>query len=208
MKIIHHSLPAILLLILAGCIGAPTKRSDFYVLSSYPGTPVRTSSAGNLLAVELGPLSLPEVYDRPQIVTRNEANRISFAEFDRWGGELGKDLARVLARDLMTRLDTESIVPYPWPGRRRPDFQVTVQLFRFDGTLGGEVELEGIWRILDGAGGCELAADGYSISEATEGSGYAELVSAMSRSIATLSQRIAERIATTEPGCVEDAGTG
>lgn len=201
MKNTHHLLIAMPLLLLTGCIGAPTKPSDFYVLNSQPGTPVDTSGQLTPLTVELGPLSLPEVYERPQIVTRSATNRISLAEFDRWGGELGKDLARVLTQNLMTRLDTDSIVPYPWPSRYRPQFQVTVQLFRFDGVLGEQVELQGIWRILDGRDGCELAADGFSISEATGGPGYPELVSAMSRGIATLSQQLAERIAQARPGC-------
>jgi uncharacterized lipoprotein YmbA len=204
MKNIHLLLLAVTLLLLAGCIGTPTRPSDFYVLDSQPGSPVGRSVRESPLQIELGPLILPEIYERPQIVTRNAANRIMFAEFDRWGGELGKDLARVLTHNLMTRLNTESIVPYPWPGRYRPDFQIGVHLFRFDGALGEQVELEGIWRILDGAVGCELAAEGFTITETSGGPGYVDLVGAMSRGVATLSQQLAERIVTMEPGCAQD----
>lgn len=190
-------------LLLAGCVGKPTKPAEFYVLSTYPGTPVSGTSAEAPLALGLGPLTLPEIYDRPQIVTRGEANQITLAEFDRWGGDLNKDLARTLARNLMSRLNTDSIVPYPWSSRYDPDFQVTVRLFRFDGVLGKNAVIEGIWRVLDAARGCELAADRFSITEAADGPGYPALVSAMSRAVATLSQSIAEQVAVTQPGCKE-----
>jgi len=186
---------------LAGCIGSPSKPADFYVLSTFPGTPVSSTSADNPISIGLGPLTLPEIYERPQIVTRNAANRITLAEYDRWGGDLNKDLARTLAGNLMTRLNTDSIVPYPWSSRYNPEFQVTVRLFRFDGVLDSSANLDGIWRILDADKGCELATGRFSIEEATGGPGYPALVGAMSRAVATLSQSIAERVAVTEPGC-------
>jgi uncharacterized lipoprotein YmbA len=198
-----YSLLLVPALLLAGCIGTPTKPSEFYVLNTYPGTPVSDALAEDSVSLGLGPLTLPEIYDRPQIVTRGEANRINLAEFDRWGGELNKELARALAGNLMTRLNTDRIVSYPWSSRYKPDFQVTVRLFRFDGVLGNSANLEGIWRVLDADKGCELATDRFSIVEETDGPGYPALVSAMSRGVATLSQSLAEQVAVIEPGCVE-----
>ncbi len=191
--------------LLTGCLGTTTRPSAFYVLDPYPGTPVQSGSATLPLSIGLGPLSLPEIYDRPQIVTRNEANRISLAEFDRWGGDLQKDLSRVLAHNLMTRLGTDSIVPWPWPSRYEPELQVTVRFFRFDGVLDHSADLEGIWRILDAGKGCELYASRFSITEPAEAAGYPALVSAMSRALAGLSQIIAEQVAATRPGCPKDA---
>ena len=203
MKIIYALLLLTPVLLLTGCIGGPTKPAEFYVLNTYPGSPVAGTSAENPVSIGLGPLTLPEIYDRPQIVTRSEANQITLAEFDRWGGDLNKDLARTLAGNLMSRLNTDSIVPYPWSRRYDPDFQVTVRFFRFDGVLGNNVTIEGIWRVLDAAKGCELAADRFSLTEETGGPGYPALVSAMSRAVAALSQSIAEQVAVTQPGCQE-----
>jgi len=196
-----------MVLLLAGCMGKPTRPAEFYVLSTTPGTPVSGTSAEAPLSLGLGPLTMPEIYDRPQIVTRGDANQIVLAEFDRWGGDLNKDLGRTLARNLMSRLNTDSIVPYPWSSRYAPDFQVTVRVFRFDGVPGENAVFEGIWRVLDAARGCELAADRFTITEKTGGEGYPALVSAMSRAVATLSQAIAEQLAVTQPGCKESAAT-
>ena len=201
MKTIYSLLLLVPVLLLAGCIGNPSKPAEFYVLNTDPGTPVNAALVQDAVSVGLGPLVLPEIYDRPQIVTRGDDNRITLSEFDRWGGDLDKELARALAGNLMTRLNTDRIVPFPWSRRYDPDFQVTVRLFRFDGVPGNSVNLEGIWRVLDASKGCELAADRFSIVEETDGAGYPALVSAMSRTVAALSQAIAEQIAVTQTGC-------
>ena len=202
MNIPHSLLLLVTLVWLAGCIGGnPTKPSEFYVLSAQPGTPVNNSLAEDAISIGLGPLILPETYDRPQIVTRSEDNRITLAEFNRWGGDLDKELGRTLIYNLMSRLNTDRIVPYPWSRRYDPEFQVTVRLIRFDGVLGENAFMEGIWRVLDADKGCELAADRFSLVTETGGPGYPALVSAMSRTVADLSQIIAERVAVLKPGC-------
>ena len=203
MKIPNYLLVIALVLLQTGCsIGKPTRPSEFYVLSADPGSPVSGRTSGSApLSVGLGPVILPEIYDRPQIVTRTDASQINLSEFDRWGSDLNKDLSRVLGQNLMGRLNTDSIVLYPWPGRHKPDFQVTILFFRLDGQLGVNAQLNGIWRLLDGQKACEIAAHRFSITEPTTGSGYLDFVNAINRGIAALSQEIAKQVAMTKPGC-------
>jgi len=199
----NYLLIVLLVLVQTGCsIGGASKPAEFYVLSTEPGTPVssRATPAGPL-SVGLGPITIPDIFDRPQIVTRPQSNRLELAEFDRWGGDLNRDLSRVLAQNLMSRLNTDSILPHPWSSRDNPDFQVAIQIFRFDGKVGSVAKLEGVWRLLDGTKGCELAIQRFSFEESPAGSGYPEFVSAMSRAVAGLSQQIAEQIGKTTPGC-------
>jgi uncharacterized lipoprotein YmbA len=101
----------------------------------------------------------------------------------------------------MSRLNTDSILSHPWSSSDNPDFQVAVQVFRFDGEVGQVARFEGVWRLMDGAKGCELATHRFSFDESPAGSGYPEFVSAMSRAVAKLSQEIAEQIGHTRPGC-------
>ena len=191
-----------LTLSLAACIGTPSRPSQFYLLTPDPGQPVAARATATApLSVGLGPVTLPEIYDRPQIVTRTKSNQINLAEFDRWGGDLNKDLARTLARNLMGRLNTDSVVPYPWPGRNKPDFQVSIRFFRLDGQLDSSAILDGVWRLLDGKKGCELAAQHFLHQEQTGGPGYSELVDAISRGVARLSDDIAKQVAASKPGC-------
>ena len=201
----HLLLLIALTLTLAACMSAPSVPSRFYLLSPDPGQPVAgRSAAATPLSIGLGPVMLPEVYDRPQIVTRTDDHRIQLAEFDRWGSDLNKDLARTLARNLMGRLNTDSVVLYPWPGRYKPDFQVRLQFFRLDGELDQTAVLEGVWRLLDGDRGCELVARRFSLEEPITGADYHGLVAAISRGVSRLSQEIAEQVAVTRPGCAPE----
>jgi hypothetical protein len=187
----------------AGCsIGKPSRPAEFYVLSAEPAQPVsgRQDPAGPLL-LGLGPLSLSDVFDRPQIVTRPDPNQVQLAEFDRWAGDLKKNLEQVLAENLMSRLNTDSVVGFPWSSRNEPDFQIAVHFFRLDGEVGQLARIKGVWRLLDGAKGCELAARSFKFEQRPAASGYAEFVSAMSHAVARLSQEIAQQVAATEPGC-------
>lgn len=197
-----HLLVGLLSLLLAGCLGSPTRPSTFYVLSADTAAPLPGRTAPVVpLSVGLGPLQLPDLFDRPQIVTRPDANRIDLAEYDRWGGDLNKDLGRVMAQNLMGRLNTDAVLLYPWPSIRRLDFEVTVQFFRFDGELGKAAELEGVWRLLDGGERCEQASRRFRIEEPVAGSGYAGLVSAISRAVGRLSDDIAGAVAGAKTGC-------
>jgi uncharacterized lipoprotein YmbA len=199
----RHLLAVIALTLgLAACMGKPTRPSQFYLLSPDPGQPVASrATATSPLSIGLGPVTLPEIYERPQIVTRTDSNQIYLAEFDRWGGDLNKDLTRTLAQNLMSRLNTDSVALYPWPGRYKPDFQVSIRFFRLDGQLDSTVTLDGVWRLLDGNKGCELAAHRFEYLEQTTGPGYPELVDAMSHGVTRLSQAIAEKVASSQPGC-------
>ena len=191
-----------LALFLVGCIGTPTRPANFYLLQPDPGHPVASRiSATEPLSVGLGPISMPEVYDRPQIVTRSDNNQINLAEFDRWAGDLNKELSRTLAQNLMGRLNTDRISLYPWSSRHKPDFQVSIQLFRMDGQLDHATNLDGVWRLFDGSKSCELAVHRFQITEPANGPGYPALVDAISRAVAHLSQEIAEHVATAETGC-------
>jgi len=193
----------VLVVLQVGCsIGQPSRPSEFYVLSAEPASPVsgRQDPAAPLL-LGLGPLSMSDVFDRPQIVTRPGHNQVQLAEFDRWAGDLKKNLEQVLARNLMSRLNTDSVVAFPWSSRSDPDFQIAVHFFRFDGEVGQLARIEGVWRLLDGVRGCELTARSFKFEERLARPGYAEFVSAMSHGVAKLSQEIAEQVAATEPGC-------
>jgi len=199
----NYLLILLLTLVQAGCsIGGASRPAEFYVLAAEPGTPVSGAGTANgPVSVALGPVTLPDIFDRPQIITRPHSNQIKMAEFDRWGGDLNRDLNRVLAQNLMSRLNTDRVLLHPWSSRDKPDFQVSVLVFRFDGEVGKAVTFEGVWRLLDGDRGCELAVQRFRFDETPAGAGYPEFVSAMSHAVAKLSQAIAEQVAVTGPGC-------
>jgi uncharacterized protein len=187
---------------LAACsFGGPSKPVQYYTLSPQPGEVVKLKPGVQLPLTGVGPVTLPELFDRPQIVTRPDANRVDMAEYDRWGSSLAADVPRVLKQDLLSRLNDGNIVDWPWQRHELPVFQVTVQFYRFDGETGKQVYLSGIWQLLDAQGGCRLEAHRFDLTQATRGPGYAEFASALSLGLARLSQEIAEHLAVAAPGC-------
>ena len=85
------------MLLLAAC--GTSEPSRLYTLSALPdrseGAAVARAATP---AVGVGPVTLPQYLDRPQIVERTGPNRLEIAEFDRWAGDLKKNLEQVLAR--------------------------------------------------------------------------------------------------------------
>jgi uncharacterized lipoprotein YmbA len=169
-----------------------TLPTRFYVLTVVPpagGAPAMARE----VAVGVGPVALPGYLDRPQIVTRTGGDEIDLAQFDQWGEPLRSAVPRVLAEDLAARVPTERIMLFPWRGTRTVQYQVTVEILRFEGKPGGEVMLRARWRLLDGSGR-ELALRATAVAEPTGGPGYGPLVAALSRALAALSGEIASAI--------------
>lgn len=189
------------IVLLSACVGKPTRPSDFYILSVEPAAMEFEGALKPDLSLGVGPVILPELLDRPQIVTRSSANEVRLAEYHRWGGELESELARVLAQNLMGRLRIDRVRFHPWPSSQSPDLQVSVRFFRFDGAPETGAVLTGIWTILDGRRECDLQVRTFHIEESTDGPGYGGLVAAMSRGVGRLSDRIAAAVLEVRPGC-------
>ncbi len=75
---------------------------------------------------------LPQYLERPQLVTRSGESQLQFQEFHQWGGNLAKDLTRVLTENLSQLLRSDSVVSAPHTLRVRPDFRVEVEVLRFE----------------------------------------------------------------------------
>ena len=72
------------MLALSACGTSP--KPNFYTLESDPTA--ASNVAGAAFIVALGPVMVPDVVDRPQIVTRNGSNQITINEFDTQSGTL------------------------------------------------------------------------------------------------------------------------
>ena len=68
--------------------------------------PAATSSN---LSVVVGPVSVPAVVDRPQIVVNTGPNQVRLEEFNRWASPLQNNIARVVADNLVAMLGTPRV---------------------------------------------------------------------------------------------------
>ena len=184
-----------LLCAMGGCVDSPTTR--LYLLT--PTTiGVRTVAEERTLSISIGPVDLPAFLDRPEIVTRLGLGEVERAEFNRWAEPLAESVPRVLASDLASRLGTGRVAVLPWEGSARSQYQVVVNVARFDGVLGKEVVLDARWRLLARTGE-ELVVRRSVLTEAPDGTSYQALVASMSRALGALSQEIASALTAVAP---------
>ena len=183
---------------LGGCIGGKSKPSKFYLLSPLPDAKAgkQVAAVERDVAVGIGPVVLPPYLDRPEIVTRASPNQLDLAEFDRWAESLRHNFSRTLTENLSILLATHHVAVFPWDGSTPIDYQVEVDVTRFEGDADGNTLLTARWSIF-GKGMRELLVRRRSRFSEPAGAGdYEALVAAMSRTLTSLSREIATAIET------------
>ena len=185
----------IALALVVGC-GGVTAPVQFYALSG-PEPPAQTLSSVDMskeIALGVGPLEIPKMIDRPQIVTRGAGNKLDVAEFHRWGGALNEDILRALTEQLSGLLKSNQVMAHPWAEFFQPDYRVYLIFHRFDGRLGESVVLNATWSVTDGRGRKALAVRRSVITEPLSSTDYESLVSASSRVLDGLGRQIAHEV--------------
>jgi len=190
----HFLLFGFILLFVLGCASSPPSR--YYTLSSLQegGRGLGEFSSDPGFIIGIGPIHFPEYLDRTEIVTRSGSNKISLSNFDFWAGSLAEDFSRALAENLSVLLSTESVIVYPRPRSALAQYRITMDVIRFDGSLGGNVSLIARWAILEGKERKVVFARKSTIIEPSGAQGYEAMVAANSRALEKLSREIAEAI--------------
>lgn len=181
---------------LAGC--STSRPTQFYVLTPLSDV---SDDAGELASGEHGPVvgvnrvKLPEYLNRPQIMTRTSHNALALAEFHQWGGSLQENFSSVLAANLSLLIPTDHIAVLPAKVTTRRDYEVLVDVIRFDRDPVGQVILHVRWYLVAGDTTRTLAAHTSRYRESAEGDGVEATVAAMNRVLNTLSREIGDEIA-------------
>ncbi len=152
MNILNKStMVALCFLMLAGVTGCGKSRpSTFYLLSSLPETEPVTTRPVTQLKLSIGPVRLPEYLDRTQLSARTQKNELSIREYSRWGESLKENFQRVLLVNLSVLLETPHVYEYDTRDIEETDYQLIVDVRRFDVSNEGRAELIVFWSINDG----------------------------------------------------------
>ena len=189
--ILHTFLAGLCLALLTGC--GTTKPSRYYLL-----TPVAEDTAGAVSipapALGIGPVAFPAYLDRPEIVIRNSGNELNYAGSDRWAEPLKTAFSRTLAENLSIILPTDHTVIHPWPRSTMLDYEVIVNVTRFDADAGGTVILTAGWELIRSRDATVMKRNKATYTEAAGSSNYAAIVAAQSRAVERLSLDIAAAI--------------
>jgi uncharacterized lipoprotein YmbA len=161
---------------------------------------VNTAEADKRLSIGVGPVVIPEILDRPQIVTRSGPNKLQVDEFHRWAGRLDENFARVLAENLSLLLGADQVVVYPWQADFKPHYRIAMEVRYFEGQWDKGVLLDVIWTLASQASQKTQTTRKSVIKESLSATTFEELVAAQSRAIAQLSREIVREIQNLQSG--------
>jgi hypothetical protein len=193
--------PRIIMIAAAGAIagfigGCSTPQAQLYTLSPAAGAIARPADAAVAkFGVAVGPVSVPAVVDRPQIVVTKGPNQVGLDEFNRWASPLQGNIAHVVAADLSAQLGTLSVTSN---AAAEAEFRVAIDVQVFQSTPGEAAVLGAVWTVRRTADGVARSAS-VDIREPCQGTGYAALAAAHSRALNQLSQSVAKAIGSFEP---------
>jgi uncharacterized lipoprotein YmbA len=145
------------------------------------------------VAIGIGPVSIPEYLNRPQIITRTGSYQIEVSDYNRWADSLDSALPRVLAENLSSLLSTDRVYTYPWH-IDSPNYQVRIEIIQFDATIPGNVELVTRWTLIRGGDETRINRRRYHNKMPIAGQGYSGMVSTMSLVLHDMSREIANAV--------------
>jgi len=176
----------------AGCASQPSK---FYTLSptAEPG------EAKESFSVAVGPVYIPPLVDRPQMVVNVGPNQVGIDEVNRWASPLQNEIARVVAQNLARKLGTQMVSVFPQSTATGASYRVMIDVMRFESAPGKSVNLDCIWNVR-GAKEKSFRSGRTTVSEAVSDGSTAGLVAAHSRALGRLSGDVAEAIRGLEAG--------
>ena len=176
---------------LTGC--AATTPSKFYILSPVTVVAAQQPEAP-ATAIGVGPVELPKYLDRPQIAVRTGAYELRYSETHRWAEALQDNVTGVLAENLARLVPTDRVTRFPWGRTATIDFQVVVEISRFDADEDGTAVLSANWKLYRVETRESVAEKKTVLNEASRGAGFTEIVAAQSRALDALSREIAAAV--------------
>ncbi len=179
--------------LLTGCSSSP--RVTFYTLNV---AAINEAPAPSPVSVAIGPITLPGLLDRPQLVVRTAANRVDILETRRWAESLKSEIPRIIAADLGILLKPARVSTYPQNAGLDADYRVLLDIQLFEMTVGEGVGLEALWSVRRSDGGVPKTGRTV-VSEPVGAAGYDELVAAQSRALAAVSRDLAQALREVAP---------
>lgn len=174
----------LLALLVCGCATAPPSR--FYTLSGAPAPANPTST----LSIVVGPVTIPAVVDRPEIVVTVSDNEVWLDEFNRWAGPLGEAIAVATAEDLAAALGTVRATAAV-QSADGADYRASIEVQRFESAPGSHALLDAVFTVRRSADG-RTATGRTTARETPADKSYDALAAAHSRAVARLARDVAE----------------
>lgn len=182
-------LPALLLLLLAGCGLFRPQEKEYFSLQAIP--PPSPASAVDGLPIGVDTFDLPPAVDRREIAIRRESGELDLRGRELWAAPLESMVLHTLAFDLAERLPEGMVI---LPGQPKPVGamrSITVIAGTFEAGPDPLVVLDVRWIVTVPGGDPSGVTRHERIEEPLGSLESAEIAAGMSRALATLADRIA-----------------
>ena len=141
----------------------------------------------------MGPVTVPAVVDRPQIVVNVGPNQVRLEEFNRWAAPLQNNIARVVADNLVQMLGTPRVT-LVGSVSADADYRAAIEVQSFQSAPGEAAILDAVWSVRRAKDG-KAETGRTTVRETVQEKGYDALAAAHSRAVARLSRDIAAAVA-------------
>jgi uncharacterized lipoprotein YmbA len=183
----RHTVTAVLCAVVglvAGCASTPPSR--FYTLNAASGPAAPSSN----LSIAVGPVIVPAVVDRPQIVVSMGPNQVRLGEFNRWAAPLQNNIARVVADNLVQMLGTPRVTLYAQTLSADADYRAAIEVQSFESSPGEAAMLDAVWTVRRSKDG-KAETGRTTVRETVQEKSYDALAASHSRALARLSRDLA-----------------
>jgi uncharacterized lipoprotein YmbA len=178
--------------LLSACISTPPTR--FYVLEPLSEQPLSSTTVEKKRQIGIGPVSIPTLLERKQIVTRLPDNSIKIAEFHQWASPLKDNVAQVLTHNLATLQADDLIRAYPWSAYGAVDYRIIIDIIRFDTRPEQSVNLEANWAIMNEKNHSLLSNGRTKIERLLDDPSYPATVKALNKILGEFSQELSQAL--------------
>ncbi|HIQ06924.1 MAG TPA: membrane integrity-associated transporter subunit PqiC [Thiotrichaceae bacterium] len=168
--------------------GGESGKTRFYSISPIIQSGHKTSQ----LHLGVGPVRIPMLLRRPQIISRIGHNELKISEKHHWAGSLREDITQALLDDIASLTGTPNIEKFPWRRSFKPNYQIRIQLEQLDGQLGGTVTLKARWWLRKENQKKDFLSQHTILQVTTKGNDYTHYVAAQSEAIFQLAKRITQ----------------
>jgi len=178
--------------LLSACISTPP--TQFYVLEPLSEPPSSSTATKKKRQIGIGPVSIPALLERKQIVTRSPDNSVKIAEFHQWASPLKDNVAQVLTHNLATLQAGDLIRAYPWSAYGAVDYRIIIDIIRFDTRPEQSVSLEANWAIMNEKTHTLLSSGRTKIEHPLDDPSYPAAVKALNNVLSEFSQELSKAL--------------
>ncbi len=196
-----NSALALLPLLLSGCGGLLGGQPplEFYTLSATSGMngqPVvggaRPASSGPIFAVAA--VRVPQYLSQRSIVVRSSPTQLDLADNDVWAAPLSDTISSVLSENISTMIPSDRVVELPVSAAVPVDYELRVEIVRFERQPDGGVDLVARWSVFSEGGERLVAVERSSYRVPDVSPDFRSITLAMSALLGELSRDIADTL--------------